>query len=158
MSTFAAKVSEHYCGFILPNSQKIEWSKNPDPAERMRLNAEKLKRWVYDGYSRTGNGLIDIEESFIAAFPDTLRWELQVELANRQGLFICELPEASADMVNLGHISTSHGMVIIALAPIFEDGVVDQNDKPHAKVALAALDKEISRLMSMRALIERETA
>lgn len=156
MGTFTSSVREHYEKTHLPHSRTIEWSQSSDGYERMRMDAEKLSRWI--GLTITKPLSIDLLDSVIAAFPPDRRFKLQMELAARQGMMVIPVPNGnqSEDGVFLGRIAKETGEAIIAISKLFDDGEITGKDKNKAPQAISEIDDAISVLVAMKSVISNK--
>ncbi|MGZ3767245.1 MAG: hypothetical protein ACXVA2_21460 [Mucilaginibacter sp.] len=157
LATFATTVREHYQSNYASHDQVIEWSHHPDVSERPKLDGEKLKNWL-SGVVVKKQVSVDLDDSFIAAFPPERRFRLQMELAGRQGMMVIPMPFASPSegAAHLGRIAKETGEALIALSPLFDDGHINGRDKDKAPAAISEINEAIAALLSAKALIERE--
>lgn len=154
--TFAAHVREHYERLVPEHVGSIEWSNHPDIATRMHRDAEKINRWFNE--SVRANFPVDAVEAFVAAFPDDRRWELQMAMADRQGLMAVPKIQGgvSADSENLGRIGKETGEAMIKIAQLLDDNCIDENDAERADDAIEEIDQAIAVFVEMRERIKKQ--
>jgi len=148
--TYAAQVRDAYEAAVPKDLRVVEWSQQRDAHKRMRLDAQTLRRFEHD----TRHGLPDdLEEAMVRAL-EALGYgghqQLLGELAQRYGLLAAPLPVATPvdDVNGIGRLLKETGEAIQAIAPILEDGRIDENDAPLAKHALKEINDAIGELVS----------
>jgi hypothetical protein len=155
-AVFVANVREHYESSYPEHARSIEFSRVPDPTTRMTRDYEKFKRWLETDIK--ARFPVEILESVIMAFPAERRFRLQTELASRQNMLAVPMPvgDGSEDGVFLGKIAKESGEALIAIAELFDDGVINHKDRKDAPVAIRQIDEAIAVLTAMKAVIERK--
>lgn len=154
--TFAAIVREHYEFSVFPQARVVEWSHALDAAERMRVDGQKLFRWLGDDVLKPCS--IDLLESVISAFPAEIRFRLQIELAAWQGMITFPMPSGntSDDAVFLGRVAKEAGDVLIAGAALFEDNVIDSRYRQLAPEFMVQVDEAIASLFAIKHYVSEQ--
>jgi len=151
---FARQVREHHEANYINAS--VHWSRNPEAPASMLRDGEKLFRYLDNEENPKFPG--EILESIIASLPADRRYALQSELAERQGLLAVPIPSVSgsADADNLGRLAKEVGEAITSIAPMLEDGVINELDKEQAAKALNEIRQAQGVLQEMAERIERQ--
>lgn len=155
--TFAQAVRELYEAFTPAELRVVEFSTHRDAYERMRLDAQTVRRFEHD----IKYGLpCDLEEALVGAL-EHLEYrgfkELRAELALRYGLLAAEVPHDApgCGMTRAGQLAKEFGEAMEALAPMLDNGRIDEEDAPHAKHALRKLNNLIAAGTAMSAEVVR---
>lgn len=152
--TFAARIREVYEARVPFEFRLVVWSDNKQAYERMRLDAQILRRFESD----VKFGLPDdLEEAIVIALRElgyAGHDDLMQDLAGRYGLMAAPLPiPANTGMGGVGALTSDFGLALQALEPLIEDDVIDERDAPHAKKALNCLLRVIARSTTIAARI-----
>ncbi len=150
---YAAEVVEHFnrtypiaaTRGIKPFADEIDGT----PAHTvLDTNRKRIFRYLEDCIPA------NMEESYVAALPDSQRADCLRELAARYGLLPAPLPEGGKvrDHEELAAFMANTSASISSLVKILEDGVIDEADLPFAPEALSNLKKTLA---SGIGLIER---
>lgn len=150
--TLALAVREYYEGSVPHALRRVEFSINHDVHERMKLDAQTLRRFEHDTKHGTP---IDLEEAMINALPDEPRKALQNELAARLGLLAAPIPNCNQadDVQGISRLMKETADALEAIAPMLADGVIDSHDRHLAKNALQQTNEAMAELVSMQARI-----
>ncbi len=121
-----------------------------------RANAQIFKRMV-EGHVRLP---ADIEEAVVLALPEPYRRSCIAALADRMELLPIPKPspQSRAQLATAADLLTECGDTLQRLAPMFDDGVIDFRDRPHAPAALRELDQLIAAAVCLRTQISAGTA
>lgn len=151
--TFAQAVGDLYHERTPDTQRGVRFHPVPrtEPYAAMRANAQLLRRYV-EGPVRMP---VELEESIVLALPEPFLSTCRRELAMRYGLLAAEQPEAGApgQGLQLAALLQSAGDSVAALAPMFDDFVIDHDDAAHAPGALAELEQLMGTVTTMIAMI-----
>ncbi|MBE9538499.1 MAG: hypothetical protein IMF06_05410 [Proteobacteria bacterium] len=153
--TYCADVAEHYHTTVPGPLRKVEFSLHRDPHERMRLNAQTVRRFEHDHKFGLPN---DLEDAMVMALPQSRRFDLQADLAARTGLLAAPIPEIGPahDALGVAGMMRETAEAIEAIAPMLEsDGVIDHKDAHLAGHAEQQLLEAMGALRSMLARVHR---
>ncbi len=151
---FAMRVAECYFEQTAVDQRhvKFRWGVTIDElCKAERHNAQVLGRYM-DGTVKVFPA--DLEDAWVSALPAPYRAELERELAARRGHLAVLIPVGvAADAVAVAQRMTKDFSELLgATAPILEDGVMNQADRPQLKRMVGEIDDMTANLASVRVL------
>lgn len=93
----------------------------------------------------------DLEEPWVNSLPEPYRTQALRELAGRYGLLAARVRTTSEGVASVADIASDAGAVLQAMAPIVADGVINESDRPHLKVAMTKLADLAADIASLQA-------
>jgi hypothetical protein len=138
---FSERVAEAYLAATAPEDRVVGLKEQGDTMDSA-LSAKKHNGVVID---RLIKGVVktfpaDMEDPWVGALPQPHRQRCEQDLAARRGLVPVRDPRAAVTPAQqageLSALLAEMGEVAIALAPIFADGKVDENDLEHIGPAI----------------------
>lgn len=146
--TFAAIVRDNYEAGVPESARRIEFSRHSDSYQRMRLDAQTLRR--FESEARIGLPA-DLEEAIVKALPEPWYTRCLRELAARYGLLAAPIPANSGSHVaNLAALAREFSDVVRELSPALVDGKLDNADRCYAKQILAEVSDLEAQLAALR--------
>lgn len=147
--TLASTVREIYEDTVPGHARRIQWSGLRDSHDRMRADAQTLRRFEAD----IKHGLpCELEESVVIALQE-LRYvnvdSLMTDLSARYGLLPVKMPASDRGIISVGQMAKEFGESMMALAPIVDDYVINHKDRPHAENAVKELEELVSAVVSV---------
>jgi len=136
-----------------PKNRAVKFHEGGDAYEDMKANAQLLFRMFKP--SATSRLPVDLEEPVVLALPEERQRDLKAELAERYDLLAAPIPHNTEEdnIFSLAVLLKTTGATVESLAPIMEDGKIDQSDVPYAKKALLEINKTMAALVSWQAAI-----
>ena len=130
------------------HARTIEFHNSRDPYADEKANAQIVRRML-DGSVRMP---VDVEEALVLCLPQPFQRQCVTELAARTGHLAAELPADSGvgQLVHAAHLMRAAAEAVAALAPMYEDGVLDASDRAHADHALAELADVEAKVATVR--------
>jgi len=153
-ATFANNVKDIYHGRVTNEKARVvRFHEDGDAFEDMKANAQLLFRMMKP--AATSRLPVDLEEPIVLALPEERQRNLKAELAARYDLLAAPIPhnDPEHNVFSLALLLKTTGGTIEALAPVIADGVIDDNDLPHAKKALKEINKSLAELVSWQQAI-----
>jgi len=149
--TYAQCVADLYMERTPLHARAIPFAQSADPYADSEANRQTVKRML-DGRVRMA---VDIEEALVLALPEPYRHALMAELAERLGLLAADQPAADAtgQQHQVAELIAGAGAALDKLAPMLDDGVLDEHDAQYAAAALAALEALQARVVTIEAAI-----
>lgn len=132
------------------HARSVEFHQSRDPYADERANAQLVRR--PDGTTRMP---VDLEEALVLSLPEPFRSACLRDLAARLDLLAAPRPAAASaqQTVHLGEMTRDAGEVLIALAPMFQDGRIDAADAPRAREALDAIARAQAMLVTLESTV-----
>ena len=157
INRFAPVVCERYLD-TTPLSARVLPIRKPCETDVDRYEADRIANLRY--VQRLLSGELkqfpaDIEDAWIDCLPEPYRGDLDRALSERRGYLAVRAPSAASHAANLADALTRAGESTVALAPIFENGVIDADDLPHIAKALRAIHAQQSVLSSIVGQMEQ---
>lgn len=151
MESYAMDVRQAYHDATEETARDVRFHAGGDAYKDMRANGQIVRRFL-EGNPRMP---VDIEEALVEALPASRRDALLTELAARYGLLPAQIPQPGpvGEAGSIAGLMKQTGEVIEAMAPMLEDGVIDNRDLPFAKHALAQINEAMAELMSLQARV-----
>jgi len=141
---FSEAVADRYLAMTSPENRAVPLREQGDTM-RSALAAKDHNGQVID---RLVKGKVktfpaDLEDTWVQELPQPYRQRCEIELAARRGHAIVRDPRADDPPAEQGgelsDLLREVGHSVEALAPIFANGTVDAEDRPHAAKALQEL-------------------
>lgn len=161
MGAFAVEAVMHYHSTVPEAARTVDFivGSDGDYVARARQYWQQLQRWIDTEF--TTRMPVDFEESWVAALAEPFRSDCIRDLAARYKLAAVSLPDGQSspgcDMVKVATLMRGQSGVIDAIAPMVENGVIDAEDASHAPAALEAIDRQLEKLLTMKARIKAAT-
>ena len=152
---FAMLVAENYFKSTAVDRRALpfKWGTTIDElCKAEKANAQIIARYM-DGTVKTLP--CDLEDAWVRSLPEPYQNDCERDLASRRGMLTVRFPEFSgkADVVNVATLVKDFSELLSALAPVLNDGVIDESDAPHARKILRESDDLIAQIMSVRAVV-----
>lgn len=150
---FARAVREHYEATVPEPQRRVEFSGHRDSYERMRLDAQLVRRFEHD----VRYGLpADLEEAMVLALPEPARARCLAALAGRYGLLAAPIPRRGAGdgIACLGALTKEFADVLKEVAPMWADGTITQAEHDAARRALREIRDLEAQLASLRTALK----
>lgn len=146
--TFASFVREVHEDTVPLHARRVHWSSHRDAHERMRLDAQTLRRFEHD----VKFGLpCELEEAMVITLQEMGydgQRQLEAELCARYGMLPARIPDGQG-IGHVGDLAQQFGEAIQMLAPIVADGRIDQRDIRYAPRAIKELNDVIAAATSV---------
>lgn len=151
---FAERVAENYVRLVPEEKRKtaLRVAAPNDSEGYLKLldsNYRMVKRWM------AGEVIFpaDVEEAWLESLDQPFRNACVFELCVRFGV-LPVLINVDADVTRLAEFMRDEADAIMALAPIFADGGIDDQDRPYAKKAIQTLRRVASDCAGMIGQLE----
>lgn len=159
-ASFASAVADAYMAQVAPAERTTTFHAGTDAesiAKAEKLNAKLIERF------RNGTVKLpaDLEEAWVEALPEPWRLDCARELARRYGFIGARTPDAgvAGQLLCTARVAIEFGQALQAIAEINADGVVDAQDIPRLRRALAeyrALGAEVvTQKATLQAVLDR---
>ncbi len=148
----AARIADAYMERIAPGERIVEFHTGTTTDQLIaaeQANAQLVARFM--------QGLVklpaDLEEAWVSSLPEPYREECLRELVRRHGFLAAKPPSEGkgAGLAGIADLAREFAQTLEALAPIFADGLIDANDRPHLKKALKETTDMMAALVSLQA-------
>ena len=152
---FADLVVNHYHKMVEPEFRTMKFYDVETDAD-MKRNWQLLFRMVNaDPKKRKAKLIVDLEVPIVRALQDLapdIAQHLQIQLAAQHGSYFAPImTEAKSDeIVNIANMMHRTGDMLKDLAPILEDGVIDEKDLDNIPAAIESIYSLIGHLVSER--------
>ena len=153
IAKFGSRVAENYMATIDPADRTMEFVVAGSGSVEALTYAELRNREKVDHIIKgVVRFPVDLEEAWVASLPEPFRCDLVRELAKRYGLLGAKHGDltAGALLANLADVLSDAGQTAVALAPLFLDGKIDDADRPNVPRALAAIERSLADMTSVR--------
>ena len=144
--TIAHGVRAVYMQMNEPHDQLVQWSNHEDAHERMRLDAQILRRWLDRDEGLPGC----LEEAAILALPDKYRQHCINELAARIGQHSGPQMGEVAAFQSMAHVTKDFGRLVHSMIPALIDGELTPADQPYVPQiceSITALQGKLTAVM-----------
>lgn len=153
LTEFSAAVTEAYFrttpASAINTNLRLPSESNVRQYEKDRANNRQIVDRYIGGAVKTFPG--DLEEPWVNSLPEPYRTQALRELAGRYGLLAARVRTTSEGVASVADIASDAGAVLQAMAPIVADGVINESDRPHLKVAMTKLADLAADIASLQA-------
>ncbi|MEN5117474.1 hypothetical protein ABE488_09095 [Luteimonas sp. TWI662] len=156
-ASFASAVAETYMAQVAPEERTTQFHVGTDAdsiAKAEKANAKLIERF------RNGTVKLpaDLEEAWVESLPEPWRLDCARALARRYGFIGARAPDTgiAGQLLCTARVAIEFGQALQAIAEINSDGVVDAQDLPRIRRALAEYRALGAEVVTQKATLQAE--